>query len=348
MVYLRDFLSLLGKRAVGAILVSLGTIMLIFLISHALNPDPARLWAGPRASVSTIEQVALRYHLHDPLYVQFYYFMTDLLTGNLGLDPLSGQSIVSEISATFPNTLELVLVALIIVIVVGVGLGYVSGMRFSTRADVIIRTTYVLAWSTPTYLGAVVAVLLFSNYIPIFPPGGLYDLSITPPPSVTGVFLFDSILALNGPAFLSAVRHLILPALVLAFLNFGLISRATRSSILSVRWSTHVKSARAKGLREGEVRRRHILRNALIDATSLSALMFGWILTETVVVEEIFGWPGIGDLAYRTILEVNYPTLIPIVVLFTIGVIIANFIADVAYSLLDPRIKMGGGTGAVG
>jgi peptide/nickel transport system permease protein len=133
---------------------------------------------------------------------------------------------------------------------------------------------------------------------------------------------------------------------VLAFLNFGLISRATRSSILSVRWSTYVKSARAKGLEEGEVRRRHVLRNALIDATSLSALTFGWILTGTVIVEEIFAWPGIGALAYNSFLD--YPVLIPIVVVFTIGVILANFVADVLYSLLDPRIAMGRGTGAVG
>jgi ABC-type dipeptide/oligopeptide/nickel transport system permease component len=348
MVYLRDFLSLLGKRAIGAVLVSLGTITIIFFISHALSPNPAALWAGPRATHSTIQAVAARYHLNDPLLVQFYFFLKDLLTGNLGLDPLSGQTIVSEIAATLPNTVELVLMALVIVIATGVGLGYLAAMRFSTKIDSVIRTVYILAWSTPTYLGAIAALLLFSTYLHIFPSGGLYDLSISPPQPVTGIFLLDSVIALNGPAFVSAIEHLILPALVLSFLNFGLIARATRSSILSVRWSTHVKSARAKGLQEGEVRRRHILRNALIDATSLSALMFGWILTETVVVEEIFAWPGIGDFAYRSILSVDYPALVPIVVVFTIGVIIANFVADVAYSLLDPRIAMGGGTGAVG
>lgn len=348
MVYLRDFLYLLGKRAVGAVLVSLGTIAIVFFISHVLSPNPAALWAGPKATHSTIQAVAQRYHLNDPVPTQFYYFLKDLLTGNLGIDPVTKQNIVSEIAASLPNTVELVLLALAIVVATGVGLGYIAAMRFSTKTDSVIRITYILAWSTPTYLGAILALLLFSTYLHLFPSGGLYDLSIAPPQAVTGIFLLDSIIALNGPALLSALQHLILPALVLAFLNFGLIARATRSSILSVRWSTHVKSARAKGLQEGEVRRRHILRNALIDATSLSALMFGWILTETVVVEEIFAWPGIGDLAYRSILSVDYPALIPVVVVFTIGVIIANFVADVSYSLLDPRIAMGGGTGAVG
>jgi peptide/nickel transport system permease protein len=247
---------------------------------------------------------------------------------------------------TLPNTLELVFVSLAIVVVAGVGLGYVAAMNFSTKIDSFIRTVYILAWSTPTYLGAFLAVLLFSSYIPIFPPGGLYGPSVQIPPPVTGFSLVDSVLALNGTAFVSTFYHLLLPALVLAYLNFGLISRATRSSILSVRWSTHVKSARAKGLKEGEVRRRHVLRNALIDATSLSALTFGWILTGTVVVEEIFAWPGIGALAYNSFLD--YPVLIPIVVVFTIGVILANFVADVLYSVLDPRIAMGSGAGAVG
>jgi peptide/nickel transport system permease protein len=164
---------------------------------------------------------------------------------------------------------------------------------------------------------------------------------------VTGIFLLDSLIELNLPAFLSGLHHLILPAAVLAFVNFGLISRAVRSSILNVRWSTYVKTARAKGLNEEEVKRKHILRNALIDATSLSAVMFGWLLTGTVVVEELFGWPGLGQFAYQAIYSSDYPVLIPIVVVFTLGVIVANFAADVAYSLLDPRIAMGVQTGAV-
>ena len=103
-----------------------------------------------------------------------------------------------------------------------------------------------------------------------------------------------------------------------------------------------MKTARAKGLSETEVRRKHILRNALIDATSLSAVIFGWVLTSTVVVEELFAWPGLGEFAYQAIYGNDYPALIPVVVVFTLGVIIANFIADVAYSLLDPRIALGG------
>jgi ABC-type dipeptide/oligopeptide/nickel transport system permease component len=326
---------------VGSILVSIGTVTIIFFISHILNPDPSRLWAGPRARSSTILAVTARYHLNEPLYSQYYYFMRDLFTGNFGIDPLTGQTILSEILFYLPNTLELVLFSFIIIIVVGVAIGYLAGMHFSTFRDSVARITYLVSWSTPMYLAAIVAILLFANYIPIFPSGGMYSLSIAPPATVTGIFLVDALIALNMPAFLSGVQHLILPAFALAFVNFGLISRAVRSSILNVRWSTYVKTARAKGLTENEVRRKHILRNALIDATSLSAVVFGWVLTSTVVVEELFAWPGLGQFAYQAIFSNDYPVLIPVVVVFTLGVIIANFVADVAYSILDPRIVMG-------
>jgi len=330
------------KRIVGSVLVSIGTITIIFLISHVLNPDPARLWAGPRARASTVVAVALRYHLNDPLYSQYYYFMRDILTGNFGIDPLTGQTILSEIRFYLPNTLELVLFSFLIIVIVGVAIGYVAGMHFSTFRDSVARIAYLVSWSTPMYLAAIVAILVFANYLPIFPSGGMYSLSISPPQTVTGIFLIDALIGLNIPAFLSALQHLILPALALAFVNFGLISRAVRSSILNVRWSTYVKTARAKGLSEPQVRRKHILRNALIDATSLSAVVFGWVLTSTVVVEELFAWPGLGQFAYQAIFSNDYPVLIPVVVVFTLGVIIANFVADVAYSLLDPRIALGG------
>ena len=286
--------------------------------------------------------MAARYHLNDPLYAQYYYFMRDLLTGNFGIDPLTGQSILSEIQFYLPNTLELVLFSFLILVAVGVGIGYVAGMHFSTFRDSTARVAYLVSWSTPMYLAAIVAILVFANWLPIFPSGGMYSLSIPAPKPITGIFLIDALIELNMPAFISGFYHLILPALALAFVNFGLISRAVRSSILNVRWSTYVKTARAKGLAEGEVRRRHILRNALIDATSLGAVVFGWVLTSTVVVEELFAWPGLGQFAYQAIFSNDYPVLIPVVVVFTLGVIIANFVADVAYSLLDPRIALGG------
>jgi len=326
---------------VGSILVLVGVALIIFFISHMLSPDPARLWAGPKAKESTLDAVRALYHLDQPLPTQLYYFFTGYLGGNFGIDPQNGRSIASEIAFYLPNTLELVLASLAIIVVLGVGLGYVSGMNFSKRRDSAIRIFYLFTWSTPTFLAAVVAILVFASYIPILPSGGIASTSIAQPTTMTGIYVIDALVQGNFVAFVSGLQHLVLPSLTLALLEFGLIARIMRSSVLDVRWSTHVKAARARGLPESAVRSRHILRNALIDTNTMVAMMFGWLLSGTVIIEQVFGWPGIGQFGYQAIVADNYPVLVAVVIVFTIGVIVANFIADVAYSLLDPRITLG-------
>jgi peptide/nickel transport system permease protein len=348
MVALRDFLPYLGKRILGAILVLIGVILIVFLISHLLNPDPAHLWAGAKASKSTIADVTARYHLDQPIWVQLYYFLQTYVTGNFGIDPYTGKTILSELAFYFPNTLELVIASMVLIIILGVGMGYVSGMHFGSKLDHIIRIFYLACWSSPFYLGGFLAILVFSSYIPLFPSGGMFSQTLAPINQITGIYVLDALLQLNGPALLSGLDHLVLPASVLAFLDFGIVARVMRSSILNARWSTHVKAARARGLAEGEVRRNHILRNALIDTNTIIAVTFGFMLSGTIVIEEIFAWPGIGYFTYQAIISVNYPVLVPCVLLFTLGVIVANFIADVFYSLLDPRIALGEGGGAEG
>ena len=316
--------------------------MIVFFISHLLNPNPAILWAGPRARPETIKAVAAAYHLNDPLLNQLYYYFQSLLTGNFGTDPTTGRSILSEVLFYAPNTLELVLASMLIIIVLGVGLGYISGMRFGSKVDSAIRLFYLTTWSTPYFLGAMLALLVFSSYIPLFPSGGNGTVGFTYTP-ITGIFVLDSLLQANWPALQSGLYHLVLPATTLALLSFGIVPRIMRSSILDTRWSMHVKAARARGLKEGEVRRKHILRNALIDTTTVIATTFGWLFSGTIIVEQIFAWPGIGQFSYVAIVSVNYPVLVACVFVFTLGVIVANFIADVIYPFLDPRITLGEG-----
>jgi peptide/nickel transport system permease protein len=349
MIALRDFLPYLGRRILGAIGVLIGAMLLVFFISYILNPDPAHLWAGARASKSTIAAVIARYHLNQPWYVQLYYFLQSYATGNLGIDPQTGKSILSEMLFYFPNTLELVLVSMVMIAVLGVVSGYVAGMNFGTKIDHAIRIFYLATWSSPYYLGGFLAILVFSSYIPLFPSGGMYSLTLANQPAhVTGIYILDALIQLNFPAFLSGLQHVFMPAAVLALLDFGLVARIMRSSILNSRWSTHVKAARAKGMAEGEVRRNHILRNALMDTNTIIAVTFGFLLSGTIVIEEIFAWPGIGYFSYQAIVSIDYPVLVPCVLLFTLGVIVANFIADVFYSLLDPRIALGEGGGTEG
>jgi len=327
---------------VGSLFVLLGVALIVFIISHVLSPNPALLWAGPKARPETIKAVAAEYHLDQPLLNQLVYYFQSLLTGNLGTDPQTGRPILAEIMFYAPNTLELVLASMVVIIVLGVGLGYVSGMRYGTKVDSGIRTFYLVTWSTPYYLGALVSVLVFSSYIPIFPSGGNGSVGVSYSP-ITGIFVLDALLEGNWIALQSGIYHLILPAVTLALLSFGIVPRIMRSSILDTRWSTHVKAAQARGLDEGEVRRKHVLRNALIDTTTVVATTFGWLFSGTIIVEQIFAWPGIGQFSYNAIISANYPVLVACVLVFTVGVIIANFIADIVYTVLDPRITLGEG-----
>lgn len=338
----QELLYFVLKRIAVSVLVILGTIIVVFLISHYLNSDPAALWAGPKAKPSTIADVIKRYGLNRPFFVQLYYFIIDFFTGNFGTDPVTALSIRAEIFYYFPNTLELVLTSLVIIIFSGVGLGYISAVNFGSKKDAAIRILYTAAWASPTFLVSILAIIIFSSYIPLFPSSGMSSSILIPPTRVTGLFILDSLISLNFSDFVDGIYHIILPATALAFLNFGIVTRISRNGILGVKWLPYVKSARARGLDERDVTRHHILRNGLIESNTVIAVMFGWLVTGDVIVEEIFSWPGIGKFAYSSISNDDYPVLIYIVITFTILVIVANLIADIMYAVLDPRIRLGG------
>jgi len=343
MIGRKELILFILKRIIFSFFVIIGTIIIIFFISHILSKNPAALWAGPKAKPSTIAYVIKEYGLNKPIYIQLLNFFEGFFTGNFGIDPVTHQPIASEIFYYFPNTIELVITALIFIIIIGIGLGYISAVHFNSKVDDLIRLLYTTAWATPTFLASILAILIFTSYIPILPSGGMYSPSLTPPPRITGIFVIDSLLSGNLADFINGLDHLILPALTLAFLNFGIVTRISRSGILNVKWMPYVKNARAKGVDEKRINRYHILRNGLIESNTVIAVMFGWLVTGTVVVEEIFSWPGIGKFAYNAITSDDYPALIYVVIVFTILVIIANLIADIMYAVLDPRIRLGRG-----
>ena len=342
MVGRRELTIFILKRILFSFFVIIGTIIIIFLISHTLSRDPAALWAGPKARPSTIAYVTKEYGLNRPLYIQLLNFFEGFFSGNFGTDPVTHQPVASEIFYYFPNTIELVITALIFIIIIGVGLGYISAVHFNSKIDNAIRLLYTSAWATPTFLASILAVLVFTSYIHAFPSGGMYTPGLTPPQRITGIFVLDSLLTGNFGDFVNGLDHLILPSITLAFLNFGIVTRISRSGILNVKWMPYVKNAKAKGVNERSINRNHILRNGLIESNTVIAVMFGWLVTGTVVVEEIFSWPGIGRFAYNAITSDDYPALIYVVIIFTILVIIANLIADIMYAILDPRIRLGG------
>jgi len=275
--------------------------------------------------------------LDSPLTDQFWAYLSSLVTGDWGTNPTTEIPVLSTISTAFPATLELVLASLAIMTVLGIPLGVIAANGAGRWADHFVRTFYLSGWATPTYLGAVILAIGVGPVLGLPTKG---DFSSTPTfPRPTHMSVVDALLNLNLPAAGDAVLHLILPASALAFLNLGIATRMTRTSMLEVLPLDFVKTARMKGLSEFRVLYKHALRNALITTITILGLTAGVLLSGTVVIENIFQWPGMGEYAFGAITGYNFKGTIGVVIIFAIVVVISNLIADVLYGLLDPRVE---------
>jgi ABC-type dipeptide/oligopeptide/nickel transport system permease component len=328
-----DLALFVGKRLLQLIPVLFGIIVLTFVFTHIAASNPCAIWF-PKNAVGPRE--ACEASFAQPLYHQFYVYFVNLLSGNWGAS-VSGTQVLPVIALATPETIELVLAALFLMIVIGIPLGVLAAQSNGRLVDHLVRVFYLSGWATPTYLGAVVAVIFLGPFLGL-PTRGDFT---TPPPFAqpTHMSVLDALLAGNLPWTLNAVEHLILPASVLAFLNLGIATRMTRSSMLSVLPLDYVKTARMKGLAEGWVLYKHALRNALITTTTVLGVTAGGLLSGTVVVEEVFAWPGIGSYAYAAITEYNFDGAIAVVIVYAVGVVIANLIADILYGVLDPKVE---------
>jgi len=339
-VRLLGFLKFCLKRIVSIIPVLIGVTLLTFLISRVVVPNPARAWAGLKASESTVEAIAARYHLHDPLYVQYYYYVRGLLVGDWGISPVNGQPVLDNLSAFFPATLELTIAAIIIAAALGIPLGVYAAVHQDKSIDHAARLFSLGAFCAPPFLMALLMQLLFSYWFRLSPSGGRFSPFIAAPPRITGLLILDSILAGNPQALGNALIHIALPALSLALITFGLITRLTRSSMLEVLRQDYVRTARAKGLGENVVVFKHALRNGMTSIVTVLALLFAFMISGAIVIEYIFNWPGIGRYAVRSILELDLPAVMGTTLVFSLVVVLVNLLADMAYAVLDPRIRL--------
>jgi len=279
--------------------------------------------------------------LNQPIYVQFYYYISDLFQGNWGVSPSSGQPVLSSILRYLPATIELTSAALIIILVVGIPLGIIAATNRNKVQDHLARVLSLIGVSTPSFVIGLLIQLIFFFYLGIFPDsGGRISSFVKPPPTITGLLTIDSLVTGNIPAFLSALDHLIMPAVALAFLNLGITSRLVRNSMLESLGSDYIRMARAKGLRKRVVIYKHALKNAMIQPITALSVNIAQLLGGAVIIESIFAWPGVGRYAAQAAESFSLPDIMAITIFFTIGVIIANFVADFLTAALDPRVKL--------
>jgi peptide/nickel transport system permease protein len=332
-----DLFVFIGKRLLQLIPVVIGVILLTFFFTHLDLTNVCNEWY-PHSGSTTLHNCEVM--VNQPLLTQLGQYFVNLAHGNFGATQL-GTPVGPSIAADLPATLELVLASLFLMVVIGIPLGVIAAQYSGRWADHLVRLFYLSGWATPTYLGAVIAAVFIGPALGL-PSHGEYSTTVVPFPQYTHMSVLDALIAGNLPYTVDALSHLVLPAAVLAFINMGIATRMTRASMLEVLPLDYVRSARMKGLGEFWVLYKHALRNALITTTTVLGITAGGLLAGTVVVEEVFAWPGLGEYAYDAIggggSSPNFAGAIAVVIIFAIAVVIANLIADILYGVLDPRV----------
>ncbi len=336
--------NVIGRRIALSLITLLLVSLAMFSLMHAVPGDPIDAVLGERqADRPEVREAFERlYGLDKPLPVQYGYYVKNLLQGDFGRSISTNQPVSEELRTVIPATVELAFAAMTLALLLGVPLGILAAVRRNRWPDHLARLLAVAGASIPIFWMALLAAYFFSVKLRWLPRSGQLDIGMEPPPRVTGMISVDALIAGDGDVFWSLIRHIILPASVLALFALGLITRMLRSSLVEVMSEEYIRTARAKGLAERRVLIGHALRNALLPTITVLGLTFSGLLTGTTLVETIFSWPGMGQYAVRMASSFDYPGLIGVTLVVAVIYIIVSLLVDIAYSLLDPRVRVSG------
>lgn len=304
--------SYIIKRLFTLIPIVIGLSILIFAFLYLIPGDVAIMIAGPSAPDEVVESIRNEMGLNRPLYIQYFDFITDFLTGDFGKSYQSGDLIINEIPQVLTRTLQLAITVQVLSFVVGGALGIISAIWRKTIWDRIIMAFSVSGLSLPLFWSALIIQMIFCIYLGILPPSG-YESG------------FD--------------KFIILPAITLMLPNSGMLARVTRSAIIDVMNFDYVRTARAKGLNNFWVVIKHVVRNALIPMITMTGTNLSRMMGGVIMIEIIFTWPGMGKYVYDALLAKDLPALQTATMLIAILVILINLVVDLSYALIDPRIK---------
>ncbi|WP_314407563.1 ABC transporter permease subunit [Pseudomonas kuykendallii] len=332
-------LSFIARRLGLLIPTFFGVTLLTFALIRLIPGDPVEVMMGERRIDPQMHAEAMhRLGLDKPLYAQYLDYIGDLAHGDLGQSLRNQESVWHEFLALFPATLELSLAALIVASVLGLLAGMIAALKRGSAFDHGVMGLALTGYSMPIFWWGLVLIMFFSVYLGWTPVSDRLDLLFDVPP-VTGFMLIDTLLSDEDGAFLDALRHLILPAIVLGTIPLAVIARMTRSAMLEVLREDYVRTARAKGLSPTRVVVVHALRNALIPVLTVFGLQVGALLAGAVLTETIFSWPGIGKWLIEAIGARDYPVVQNGILLIACLVILVNFVVDILYGLVNPRIR---------
>jgi peptide/nickel transport system permease protein len=335
---LREYIT---RRLLLLIPTIIGVTLVTFLLTNLMPSNPIRLMMGEKAAnPEIIAALEAQYGLDKPLYIRYFVYLGNLFRGDLGMAIHTPFPVSTEIMTRLPATVELGITALILATIVGILIGVVSAVKSNKLSDHVSRVFALTGVSMPVFWLGLMLLLLFYYQLEWLPGMGRLSIGIELE-HITGLHMMDALLTGNLTAFVDAVKHLILPAFCLSWLEMAMIMRITRSSMLEVIRQDYIRTARSKGLSERVVIYRHALRNALIPTTTVVGLSVGAMLGGAVLTETVFAWPGIGSFMVDSIYFKDIPVILGITVVLAFANIFSNLIVDILYGVLDPRVRYG-------
>jgi len=306
------------RRILFAIPILLAVFPLVVLVVRVIPRDPAVAALGDYASKEAVDALRERMGLNDPLLVQYFRFLADLLRGDLGNSLITGKPIVEQVAYVLPYTLQLTFAAVLIGAALGIPLGVFTAVKRNSLADYVGRIVSLAGLSVPAFYFAILLIFLFAVWLDVLPAVGGGDIREEP---------------------IASLKYLVLPALSLGLIMTAYITRLARSAMLNVLNEDYVRTARAKGLAEAAVLLRHALRSALLPVVSVTGLWAASLIGDSVLTEVVFSRPGLGKMLVGAILQRDYTALQSIMVIYASFVVAVNLLTDLLYGLLDPRIS---------
>jgi peptide/nickel transport system permease protein len=313
-----NYARYIGIRVLQTVPVLFGVSVVVFVIIHAAPGDPVVNMLGIEATEENIARLRAEYGLNQPVYVQYVKWLAGVLQGDLGRSITQDRTVAALVAARLPATLFLAVSSMLVAIVIAVPAGVVSAARKGSLTDYLVTTGALTGISIPNFWLGLILILVFARGYGVLPPGNYVSPFENP---------------------VEAVRHVALPAVTVGTAFAALIARQTRSSMLDNLNSESVRMAKSKGLPPRTVFVRHALKQSLLPVVTVAGLQFGYLLSATVVVEQVFAWPGMGRLIWTAVRQQDYPTVQGTVLIVATLFVLVNLLVDLAYSYLDPRVS---------
>jgi peptide/nickel transport system permease protein len=330
-------------RRVALALLTLWLVTIaVFVITNILPGNPALVRLGPFASPAALKAEEQRMGLDRPIQDRYWTFVSGAVQGDLGTSFKTERPVATDLGDRLPATLELALAATVLACLVGIPLGFLAAIRRNSRFDHLVRNLAGVSASMPIFWLGLMLAFVFAYQLRWAPgPVGRLGLEDTPPPSVTGLYTVDSLLAGDLDLFAKSLSYLALPAITLAIIELAPIAKIARSSMLDILDTEYVRTSRAMGFSGWQIFRQDSLRNALIPLLTMLGIVLGYLLAGNVIVETVFSWPGVGQYAYGAVTSNDFNAIQGFILLVATIYVVLNLLIDLLYAVIDPRVRLG-------